>query len=945
LKGIGKKNAKKVLKALKKPVERRCAFKGRIVVRFSPRMKGMHGIMLSNGLPVSQTVWDFLNRRHEAYKMVCKEEGYNRQYLGKKGYIVCDQVYAGKKEKVELFDVLYHDEKTGKLYLYHIKEKFGQPTREACAQIRVAAQTLSRDRAEEYPHLKSLHEKAMNSKGTSSFQKSVKEQFNALCPEFPGSNEGLIKLFDKDPQDIVFVYAFIDTGSPERRLEQELDPIHVFNQEDFPSENCDVCGALKQSGYLSKSCKLTRKAIKATKEKFKGDFEDKLSDYNAVFRQLKKYTSQFDSMGAKLELLHLRDHIRTQFSFGFQICQIDRSGFFSESSEEIDPLEADVEDGVGEPDEVHFRYGGQEYQVENTPSSYREEVWHVLGYSTNTHTYLKKLHFAQTLVHITGNAEEKLDALLEERFPNIMTTEDRVQTYIDQVVWKSLFFEEDLEIAAWVVERRCLIFEQSSNNEQDLEIDTEAPKFDFNGESLAIVCIVKSTDGRAFLCHTKDEQACRLIFPIHWGSIDLPIIPTGIKNSGTDCFVNAALQLIMYTSLIDLFKDERLLLLDDDPGNYDFDLDSEGRAEKVANEKEKRRVMFRCLREFLVEYALSSKENLKCSSPSQLRKAISELNGMHPDTLKVGQQDAAELFGLLRGCYDATGYLSVLSKEMIPNRDEEEDITQSLVSNQNALTQYSMVDDSGRCEIEKDRPFCLELPLLPTEHLTFQNCFDAYLNETNTTEWKYSYGSQVFKSQASTQMTVLSKPHKGLLVSYKRFTSDGGKIHSKVILDDFTLDFDSTFFKLKGFIVHKGDLRSGHYVTYCFYSDTGEWYLFDDEIVAVQKENKVKEAVQGAYILFFEPTDPPRQLPTIRINLNIDLGGRQLASQQPNDHRLKLDRAEACVGEKKSHSEGEKTSQSASHKKARIEKEKKVRPVNRKRARSEEEALSGAIKK
>ena len=914
LKGIGKKNAKKVLKSIKDPVERRCAFKGCIIVQFPPRMKGMDGIMLSNGAPVSQDVWDFLNKRHEAYKKVCKEEGYNRQYLGKKGYIVCDQVYAGTKEKVELFDVLYHDTKTGKLYLYHIKEKFGQPTREACAQIRVAAQTLARDRAEKYPHLKSLHEKAMNSKGKSSFQKSVKKQFDALCPESSGSNEGLLKLFDKDPKDIIFVYAFIDTGSPERRLEQELDPTHVFSQTDFPSERIDVCTALKEKGYLNKSSKLTRNAIKASKEKFKDDFEDLLINYDVVFHQLKKYTSQFDSMGAKLELLHLRDHIRTQFSFGFEICQIDRTGCFSESSDVIESLEADVGDGVGEPDEVHFRYDGQEYRVETTPSTYSEGIWHILGYPTKTHTLLKKLHFSQSLVHITGNAEEELDTLLEGRFPNIMTTKDRIQTYIDQVIWKALFSEEDLEIAAWVAERNCLVFEQSPNDEQDLEIKTEVPKCNFNEESLDIVCIVQRTAGGSFLCHTKDEQASRLTFPVHWGSITIPLLPTGIKNSGTDCFVNAALQLIIHTSLFKLFEDERLLLLDDAPGNYDFDPTIDGRAEKIANERKRRQEIFRRLRNFLMEYALRSKESLACAPPSQLRTAISELNTTSPDMLKSGHQDTAELFALLQECYNTSGYCSIFSKKMIPDRDDEEDITLSLAGTQTPLTQYSTINDSGLCEIERDKPFCLEVPLLPQKELTCQDCFNAYLNETTTTEWKYAYGSQVFLSQASTQITVLSKPQKGLLVSYKRFNSDGTKIHTPVILDSLTLDFDSTPFALKGFIVHKGTtLKSGHYVTYCFCQTTNKWCLFDDNTIAIQTEDKVKTAVQNAYVLFFEPSNPFKTSPTIQINLNAEFGGNQSANQHQSGKS------------KRTRSESKEDSEPTSHKKARIEQKEKSR--------------------
>jgi hypothetical protein len=142
-----------------------------------------------------------------------------------------------------------------------------------------------------------------------------------------------------------------------------------------------------------------------------------------------------------------------------------------------------------------------------------------------------------------------------------------------------------------------------------------------------------------------------------------------------------------------------------------------------------------------------------------------------------------------------------------------------------------------------------------------------YCNETTTTEWKYSHGSQAFQSQARALITSLSGPQSGLLISYKRFNSRGEKLGLKVALDPLKMSVDSTNYILKGFIVQIGaTLSSGHYVSYCLSSE-GQWTLFDDQTLSSQTEDEVKSAVQDAYILFFEPEDSFGVAPaTVRLN-------------------------------------------------------------------------------
>lgn len=867
---ISQKHAKGLVKTLKEPVQIECTFKGEMVVRFPPTKCG--DILLSSGLTVSREVWTFLNERHEAYKRVCKEEGYSRQYLGKPGYIVCDQVYAGKKEKAELFDVLYHDTKTGKLYLYHIKGKFGQPTREACAQIRVAAQTLARDRAERYPHLKSLHTNAMASKGKSLFQQQVKEQFRALNPDKSDSSEGLIKLFNKDPENIIFVYAFIDTGSQERRLEEEQDPTHVFTPEEFSSEEVNVVEILQKAGHLNKEGRLKRKAIKATKERFKQDFQDVFHSCDLVFDQLNKYRSQFDSIGAKLELLHLRDHIRSQYSFGFQICQIDRSGFFPEANKQEGRLEMNADDFGGDLDEEFFHYGGEKYNVKVDTNYPPESVWHILGYPSTTPDYLKKFCY----IHAWNQLPiAVIDPLLEARFPEVETPEGRRVAYT-KLVWTHPLVEDDLAVAASVANKRCLVFPEVAGEAGEHVVSTENPVFDYNPEGAGVVCLVKRMEGDYSLCSQEGEIQPPFLLP----NAEVPLMSHGIQNSGTDCFLNAVLQLVIHTSLINLFKDENLLLLDDESENYDYAVGVDRRDELIAEERTKREKVFSCLRNFLIEYALRHKEGKLSPPPKELRKAISELDMRSPNKLKQGQQDPSEVISLLRKCYDMSHYLWKVSKGMEVDRSAEIDITQT----QGSISGLTMVDDRGRCSIGVDTPFILELPLPgPSgETPTLAGCLHSYCNETTTTGWKYSHGSQAFQSQASTRITDILGPQRGLLISYKRFNSRGEKIGLKVALDSLTVAVGSANYILKGFIVQIGaTLSSGHYVAYCLSSS--QWTQFNDDTLTHQTEDQVKVAVQDAYILFFEPEDSPSLTPaTIHV-------GRELESQALDSESVSVD--------------------------------------------------------
>ena len=272
---------------------------------------------------------DFFNNAYTNYVSIAEEEGYNRSFFADLNYLVCDQVYSSKREKVELFDVLYHGNKDN-LFLYHIKEGFGQTTRDACSQVRNAAIMLRNaiDNGS-YQILRNLYANATTSGDKTPFREKVKKKLEAL------QEEGFINLFkNKDRKHIVFVYAFLDDATSERLLERETSPDRVFTDSDFASLGIDhFLIELKTKKFLDEHNQISDTFLRSTEEFFKNEMKHLNTSHSALqkaYSILYSHVSQYDSVIAKIELLQIRREIVEEMGFGFKICQIRRTpGLFT----------------------------------------------------------------------------------------------------------------------------------------------------------------------------------------------------------------------------------------------------------------------------------------------------------------------------------------------------------------------------------------------------------------------------------------------------------------------------------------------------------------------------------------------------------------------------------------------------------------------------------------
>ncbi len=328
--------------------------KSRYFIRQNPDKlpKNLKGSLGEEVLKELTTYW----KRFENYRE--KEEAYNRNYLfnhfdaqGKpfgveKGYLVFDQVYASEEQKVELFDVAHYT--PTETFLYHIKEGFGQKTRDACSQIRTAAATL--DSALKIGGnsdiLSVIFDATVENATTSPFRKKVQEQLLSFGKNTKEAKKQFLALFKQ--RKLTFVYAFLDSAEQERVLEKELQREYRFTAPRFGGEECTtyrgqetltsafIFTSLKTEGYLDAEGRLTDKFIKINKAgafhpKFLGE---RKKNREAIYTLLGSGLSQFPSFIAKKELLDTKKYIDS-LGFGFRVCQIYRDGEPSATSFQI----------------------------------------------------------------------------------------------------------------------------------------------------------------------------------------------------------------------------------------------------------------------------------------------------------------------------------------------------------------------------------------------------------------------------------------------------------------------------------------------------------------------------------------------------------------------------------------------------------------------------------
>lgn len=780
---------------------------------------------IPSGMVFPDPLRDFFHAKHKEFCLVMDEENYSRLFLGKPHYLVCDQVFPGKRDKIELFDLIYFGDKK-KLYLYAIKEGFGTSTGIACTQIRVAAEALAAARRNDGGKeiLENLYDVAVSTKASSSFRKKLVEDLKKL------SKQEFVDLFRT--REIVFVYAFLDTNDEDRRLENELD-LNVFvpigallkaTHQELKSEETLLRDLLIAMGYLDSDFKLKDHFLRSNTDSFKTSFvsfskrvwkalqnyKDRRSFFRecglkekkakeglnrvlvqmgylgprgitetaqskteelftqellcfnpeAVHKVLWKMLSQFDSMIAKIELIKLYGDLQ-KHEFTLQIQQLQRPGPKASRA-----LFNSVDS---------FSETCSYFEIEKVTLQGKDYYYH------------------------------KHPKTLEEIFTSLMGVED---LYLARCL---LYQMVDKSSEVWL-EPACPITEQIAQKAAELSgaslviHDVNTSKDTVVGES-SLLLIKKGlsyfwVDDREIVQASIEGALGEVIGDI--GESDLPEEPLGLKNRQNDCFLNALLQLLLRSPLLNSLIEGRK----DSP---------------ICN----------AFFSFLLQYV--HKKPPLYSYPLRGPLELSE----------TGQEDVQEaLIKLLAGFELSNDDLPLvrIDKEVDP-------LTAKVVLGKHP-------DDFSSLEVishtEGLSP-TLPLPIPDEENPSFFDCWEGFTTQYSDEKFSYSQGTQVFEVTPSEVQYELQNEPRVLFIHFLRYrwnpaTHQIEKMERPVDIPEEIEIGDSTY-EVGGWINHHGDTPYvGHYT--CHVKDQDQWFSCDDETVLSKGSfESVQASLNQSYIV------------------------------------------------------------------------------------------------
>lgn len=265
------------------------------------------------------------------------EAEYNERYLDEKSFLLGDRI-CPQAEHIELFDILFFDDK--RVFLYHVKEGFGQTTRDVCSQIITSAKLIRaamRDKDASTNILKSFYQEATQYKQN---KKNSDESYrtkakNKLLQLFK-TEQDFLNLFLN--REVIFVCALIDDRSGQFELNTEknlktrvtVEDIKASSHKKVREKAAIVFEELKKQHYITQKGRPSAKFLLCFKKEFKIQQLVK-AQCEALYDDLKKFQSGFDSTIAKLELLRLKDELNTLGFQNFKICQIQREDYSSQT--------------------------------------------------------------------------------------------------------------------------------------------------------------------------------------------------------------------------------------------------------------------------------------------------------------------------------------------------------------------------------------------------------------------------------------------------------------------------------------------------------------------------------------------------------------------------------------------------------------------------------------
>lgn len=779
----------------------------------------------------------FLENRFDDYKKVFEEEGYNRLYLKEEGFFVGDQSYAGKQEKVELFDIMHFGKgQDVPLSLIHVKEGFGQKTREACAQIRVAAVNI--DNALKFKNgemLRQFYNKtAKSSEGASPFRKELQKKLKANFK----NEDAFVKLFqDKGPKGIQFVYAFIDDAEQERLLENESNPSRVFTDKDFLSfakndqeEAKKLFKTLHDKKYMDKHGRLTADFVRSTIDQFKTNFggSNALPIYTFLISQI----SKFDSLVAKIELIELKKFL-IQLGFPFKVCQIRRSSLQNDQDDNLSgwyDLSQSEWEAAPTTALASFEYDKIKYDIQKKPLNDQEMVATLLKVNPKD---LKSLGVAfYKLLNEHKKAKEVTDFLNKKS--------------IYEYILKDKFDKKDWLLIAHLLKTKITLFSMSSKSKTTVDVDKpevinksgKTSLLFLQQKDLYLRCIApkedESDDDEEIETPSSILSLTQTLTQADRQELLSKKAHIGMINGGNDCFFNATAQMILHSPRL---------------SNYLIDKNNLMAANKSPNSK----AFYDLWYELALTYQVAFQSKTPANYPRETMRQLLKLS-------KNRQEDASEALGGILGFYKdlpllklkKTNVLDLTQKELLSEKDKKKDPSQ--------------VDENGEMNYPAEFTAFLPINIPESDEINFDDVIKSSLTieqeEDEPDGLIFSEGTEQYSINKYTSKTHYTCEEDEFFILVKRFvynnTTKTFKKNRSALGIQTSHNFNEETYDLQGFVVHlplgtanDENPNSGHYIAYC--KTSAGWVKFNDQTKPekIKDEDILEEANKG-YILHFK---------------------------------------------------------------------------------------------
>jgi len=149
----------------------------------------------------------------------------------------------------------------------------------------------------------------------------------------------------------------------------------------------------------------------------------------------------------------------------------------------------------------------------------------------------------------------------------------------------------------------------------------------------------------------------------------------------------------------------------------------------------------------------------------------------------------------------------------------------------------------------------LSVPIPSNKNVTIEDCFIAYI-EKEQLDGDYLWETPSYTREIASKITYIVSFPKYLIFQLKRYNDRSQKIGTKIKIDEnweSEIFPDDISYKLKGFIIQRGSLNGGHYMSYVQVNE--KWFLFNDETVNEVNSSSAINAASEAYLVFYIRND------------------------------------------------------------------------------------------